>query len=86
VIEINTNLKACVVYGGLPPETRKAQALMFNDENSGYDVLVASDAVGLGLNLNIRRIIFNQLNVRFRKSERIFQFFFRSLMGFRREG
>lgn len=31
------------------------------DERSGFDVLVASDAVGLGLNLNIARIIFNTL-------------------------
>ena len=27
------------------------QAKLFNDPNSGYDVLVASDAVGMGLNL-----------------------------------
>jgi ATP-dependent RNA helicase SUPV3L1/SUV3 len=27
------------------------------DETSGFDVLVASDAVGLGLNLNIARVI-----------------------------
>ncbi|KAF8993818.1 ATP-dependent RNA helicase supv3l1, mitochondrial, partial [Haplosporangium bisporale] len=33
-------------------------AKLFNDPNSGYDVLVASDAIGMGLNLNIRRIIF----------------------------
>jgi len=28
---------------------------------SGSDILVASDAVGMGLNLNIRRIIFSTL-------------------------
>ena len=27
------------------------QAKLFNDPNSGYDVLIASDAVGMGLNL-----------------------------------
>jgi hypothetical protein len=37
------------------------QAAQFNDRNSGTDVLVASDAVGMGLNLNIRRIIFSTL-------------------------
>lgn len=37
------------------------QAALFNDEVSGYDVLVASDAVGMGLNLNIRRIIFSSI-------------------------
>ena len=34
---------------------------MFNDENNGFDVLVASDAIGMGLNLNISRIIFSTL-------------------------
>lgn len=34
---------------------------MFNDENSDFDVLVASDAIGMGLNLNISRIIFSTL-------------------------
>lgn len=47
------------IYGALPPETRRRQANMFNDADSGYDVLVASDAVGLGLNLNIRRVVSN---------------------------
>eukprot|EP01018_Ginkgo_biloba_P038820 Gb_37678 [translate_table: standard] len=50
-----------VVYGSLPPETRTRQAKMFNDASSEFDVLVASDAIGMGLNLNIRRIIFSTL-------------------------
>lgn len=50
-----------VVYGSLPPETRTRQATMFNDENSDFDILVASDAIGMGLNLNISRIIFSAL-------------------------
>ncbi|POG78025.1 P-loop containing nucleoside triphosphate hydrolase protein [Rhizophagus irregularis DAOM 181602=DAOM 197198] len=57
-IETATGLRCAVVYGALPPETRAMQAKLFNDPNSGYDVLVASDAVGMGLNLNIRRIVF----------------------------
>jgi len=60
-IESSTNLRCCVVYGALPPETRAAQARLFNDPDSGFDVLVASDAIGMGLNLNIRRIIFNSV-------------------------
>ncbi|KAL5782661.1 hypothetical protein ACOSP7_007690 [Xanthoceras sorbifolium] len=48
-----------VVYGSLPPETRTRQATMFNDATSEFDVLVASDAIGMGLNLNISRIIFS---------------------------
>lgn len=34
---------------------------MFNDEASDLNVLVASDAIGMGLNLNISRIIFSTL-------------------------
>lgn len=60
-MERETGLKACVVYGNLPPETRRQQARLFNDEGSGFDVLVASDAVGMGLNLNIRRVIFFEM-------------------------
>ena len=30
---------------------QKVQARLFNDPSSGYEVLVASDAVGMGLNL-----------------------------------
>uniref|UniRef100_A0A803MQV1 RNA helicase n=1 Tax=Chenopodium quinoa TaxID=63459 RepID=A0A803MQV1_CHEQI len=37
------------------------QATMFNDATSEFDVLVASDAIGMGLNLNISRIIFSTL-------------------------
>jgi len=46
----------------LPPETRSAQARRFNDEAEGSPtVLVASDAIGMGLNLNIRRVVFASL-------------------------
>ena len=61
-VEHATKHKCCVVYGALPPETRTQQAKLFNDPNSGYDVLVASDAVGMGLNLNIRRVVFYSLD------------------------
>lgn len=61
-IEAATGLKCCVVYGALPPETRRAQANLFNDPDSGWDVLVASDAIGMGLNLNIRRVVFASLH------------------------
>jgi ATP-dependent RNA helicase SUPV3L1/SUV3 len=43
--------KCAVVYGALPPETRADQARDFNDEEGRCEVLVASDAVGMGLNL-----------------------------------
>lgn len=60
-IEKTTNYKCCVIYGKLPPQTRADQARRFNDPSSGYDILVASDAIGMGLNLNIKRIIFNSI-------------------------
>jgi ATP-dependent RNA helicase SUPV3L1/SUV3 len=50
-IEEKTGLRCAVVYGRLPPEIRAAQAALFNDPHSGFDVLVASDAIGMGLNL-----------------------------------
>ncbi len=58
-IEQSTSHKCCVIYGQLPPETRSNQARLFNSQSNGYDILVASDAIGMGLNLNIRRIIFH---------------------------
>jgi len=58
-IEKLTPYKCCMVYGQLPPETRSMQARLFNEDNTGFDVLVASDAIGMGLNLNIGRIVFH---------------------------
>ena len=49
VVEEKTGLRVAVAYGGLPPEVREEQARAFNEGQ--YDVLVASDAVGMGLNL-----------------------------------
>jgi ATP-dependent RNA helicase SUPV3L1/SUV3 len=57
-IEKATGRKVATVYGSLPPETRAQQARLFNDPDNDYDFLVASDAVGMGLNLAIKRIIF----------------------------
>ncbi|KAI9153854.1 hypothetical protein LWI28_017518 [Acer negundo] len=61
-IEKQTNHRCCVIYGALPPETRRKQANLFNDQDNEFDVLVASDAVGMGLNLNIRRVVFYSLS------------------------
>lgn len=59
--EARPGTKCCVVYGTLPPETRAEQARLFNEPGSGYDVLVASDAIGMGLNLNIGRVLFRRV-------------------------
>lgn len=60
-VESKTSHKCAIIYGNLPPETRRQQAELFNDAESDYDVLVATDAVGMGLNLSVRRIIFTTL-------------------------
>lgn len=60
-IERSTGLKCAVVFGGLPPASRLEQARLFNEPNSKYDVLLATDAIGYGLNLNIGRIVFHTL-------------------------
>ncbi|TDL18494.1 P-loop containing nucleoside triphosphate hydrolase protein [Rickenella mellea] len=61
-IEDRSGMRCAVAYGRLPPEVRTEQAALFNDPKSGYDVLVASDAVGMGLNLKIKRIIFETVH------------------------
>lgn len=50
-IEAATGLTCAVVYGGLPPEVRSQQAAHFNSADSKYDVIIGSDAIGMGLNL-----------------------------------
>jgi ATP-dependent RNA helicase SUPV3L1/SUV3 len=48
-IEQETKMRVAVAYGGLPPEVREKQASLFNAGQ--YEVMVASDAIGMGLNL-----------------------------------
>ena len=47
---------AAVVMGGLSPRTRNAQAEMF--QSGEVDFLVATDAVGMGLNLDTEHVAF----------------------------
>ncbi|CAG9467534.1 unnamed protein product [Pedinophyceae sp. YPF-701] len=59
-IQRDARRRVCVVYGALPPDARRFQAKLFSNEGNGWDVLVASDAIGMGLNLpTLRRIIFS---------------------------
>jgi len=60
-VEKSTGRRCAIVYGSLPPETRAQQAALFNDPDNDYDYLVASDAIGMGLNLEIKRIIFESV-------------------------
>ncbi|KRT80085.1 helicase, partial [Oryctes borbonicus] len=57
----STGKEVAVIYGGLPPGTKLAQAAKFNDVNSSCKIMVATDAIGMGLNLSIKRIIFYSL-------------------------
>ncbi|KAH0830172.1 P-loop containing nucleoside triphosphate hydrolase protein [Lanmaoa asiatica] len=61
-VEERIGLRCAVAYGRLPPEIRSEQAALFNDPLSGYDVIVTSDAVGMGLNLKIKRVVFETLH------------------------
>ncbi|KAJ0117939.1 hypothetical protein J7T55_014389 [Diaporthe amygdali] len=57
-IEQATGKKCAIVYGSLPPESRAQQAALFNDPDNDYDFIAASDAIGMGLNLEIKRVVF----------------------------
>lgn len=47
---------AAVVIGALSPRTRNAQVALF--QNGDVDVLVATDAIGMGLNLDVDHVAF----------------------------
>lgn len=51
-------IEASVIYGSLPPEIRRRQMHLFTDGKT--KVVVSTDAIGMGLNLPVRRIIFLQ--------------------------
>ncbi len=51
-------IASSVIYGSLPPEIRRRQTRMFNEGMT--KVAVATDAIGMGLNLPVRRIVFMQ--------------------------
>ena len=64
VYEIAENIRthkggAAVVLGSLSPRTRNSQVEIY--ENNKVDYLVATDAIGMGLNLNINHICFTSL-------------------------
>jgi ATP-dependent RNA helicase SUPV3L1/SUV3 len=53
------NKAVSVIYGALPPEVRRREAERFAEGAS--HILVATDAIGMGLNLPIRRVLFSTL-------------------------
>ncbi len=53
---LDAGLRVACVYGALSPEVRRAEAARFRDGDA--DVLVATDAIGMGLNLGpLRRVV-----------------------------
>ena len=50
---------AAVVMGALSPRTRNAQVALY--QNGDVDHLVATDAIGMGLNLDITHVAFSGL-------------------------
>jgi ATP-dependent RNA helicase SUPV3L1/SUV3 len=51
-------IKTSVIYGALPPENRRMQIHRFTSGDSS--VIVATDAIGMGLNLPVKRVVFTQ--------------------------
>ncbi len=51
--------KVSIVYGRLSPEVRREQARKFDELET--DIIVSTDAIAMGMNLPIRRIIFSTL-------------------------
>lgn len=49
-----------LIYGALPPEVRRREAERFASGEA--ELLVATDAIGMGLNLPIRRVLFSSLS------------------------
>lgn len=54
--KLSKKYKISVIYGNLSPEVRREEAKRFREGES--DILVATDAIAMGLNLPIKQIIF----------------------------
>ncbi|MFN8369179.1 MAG: helicase-related protein [Bacteriovoracaceae bacterium] len=53
------SFKVSIVYGRLSPEVRREQARKFDEGET--DIIVSTDAISMGMNLPIQRIIFSTL-------------------------
>ena len=58
ILEEEYNKKVAIIYGNLPPVVKINEAKKFAKENK---VLVSTDAIGMGLNLPIKNIIFSEM-------------------------
>jgi ATP-dependent RNA helicase SUPV3L1/SUV3 len=57
---VGFGLSVAIVYGALSPEVRRAEAARFRQGEA--DVVVATDAIGMGLNLPVSRVFFAALD------------------------
>lgn len=70
-------IKASLIYGDLPPEVRRKQYEQFINKET--KILITTDAIGMGVNLPIRRIVFMDVKkfdgseVRYLKSQEVKQ-------------
>lgn len=53
----NLNYKVSIVYGMLSPEVRREQARKFDQGET--DIIVSTDAIAMGMNLPVQRIVFS---------------------------
>ena len=56
----NMGMRVSIIYGNLPYDVRQDQARQFS--NGETDVVVCTDAIGMGINLPIKRVVFLELN------------------------
>lgn len=59
--------KVSIVYGRLSPEVRREQARKFDEGET--DIIVSTDAIAMGMNLPIQRVIFSTLSKFFDSKE-----------------
>ena len=55
-IQENSDFEVAVIYGALSPDVRREEARRFREGEA--DILVATDAIGMGLNLPIDTVLF----------------------------
>ncbi|OYZ63396.1 MAG: helicase, partial [Sulfuricurvum sp. 24-42-5] len=56
--QISSTYRTSIIYGNLSPEVRREEARRFREGET--DVLVATDAIAMGLNLPIKTLIFSK--------------------------
>ncbi len=54
------DFKVSIVYGRLSPEVRREQARKFDEGET--DIMVSTDAIAMGMNLPVQRIVFSALS------------------------